>query len=323
MATYLDGVLIASNSYTGSMLTAPALTGMRLGSSFYAGTNFQGEIDDVSVFNRQLTPSEIAKLAGVSVADLGGGASMAFVQIPASTFTMGSPADESNRSSSEGPQHQVSISRAFLMATTEVTQAQYKAVTEVNPSYFTGDLSRPVEQVSWFDAVNFCNALSVRLGCVPAYRNQAGATSIAVGDVVTCDWDANGYRLPTEAEWEGSYRGNSTTAYFWGGSIDGAYCWYSTNSGATTHVPGTSRPNSNRLYDMAGNVWEWCWDWYATQYESGSAADPRGPSSGSGRVYRGGSIDNGAEYCRAAWRNGVSPTYKSRWTGFRVVKNAN
>ncbi|MEK7677240.1 MAG: SUMF1/EgtB/PvdO family nonheme iron enzyme [Verrucomicrobiota bacterium] len=226
------------------------------------------------------------------------------VLIPAGTFTMGSPANETDRYSDEGPQTQVTISGGFWMGKHEVTQGEYLDVMGSNPSYFKGDTNRPVEQVSWVDATNFCARLTAR---------ERAAGRLGASDV---------YRLPTEAEWEYGARAGSTTRFSYGddpGYVKlGDYAWFSGNSGSTTHPVGLKLPNAWGLHDMSGNVWEWCLDWYGS-YPGGSLTDPRGPATGSNRVDRGGGWGGGGRGCRSAYRNGDTPDSRNGDLGFRVV----
>jgi len=240
------------------------------------------------------------------------GAVPRMVEIPAGSFMMGSPSSEGNRESDER-QHRVEITQGFMLSSTEVTQAQYEFVTGSNP----GDVKsadRPVEQVSWLDAVQFCNTLSAREDLSPAYRIS--------GDSVTWDHLANGYRLLTEAEWEYSCRAGTTTAYCTGGGESDLTRagWYSGNAGNETHPVGKKKPNAWSLYDMHGNVWEWCWDWYGED-GSESQSDPRGAAGGSGRVVRGGGWDADARYCRSADRSWLAPSSKLYALGFRVARS--
>jgi formylglycine-generating enzyme required for sulfatase activity len=180
------------------------------------------------------------------------------------------------------------------MDATEVTQADYEALMGVNPSDFEGDGERPVEQVTWYDAVLYCNARSKRDGLEPVYQYASikkGDDGECIGLVkLTIDFSKNGYRLPTEAEWEYACRAGTTTEYYWGDDMDGAYAWCE-NAGGKTQPVGTKKPNAWGLYDMIGNVWEWCHDWYAEDYYAGSRVkNPRGPNKkGVCRVIRGGS----------------------------------
>ncbi|MEW6267496.1 MAG: SUMF1/EgtB/PvdO family nonheme iron enzyme [Thermodesulfobacteriota bacterium] len=221
-----------------------------------------------------------------------------FVLIPSGTFTMGSPSSESGRDDDE-TQHQVTISRPFYMQTTEVTQGQWRSVMGSNPSHFKncGD-DCPVESVSWNDAQEFIGRLNAKEG-------------------------GNKYRLPSEAEWEYAARAGSRTAYSFGESQSelGQYAWYDGNSGGQTHPVGRKRPNAWGFYDMHGNVWEWCQDWYGV-YPSGAVTDPQGPSSGSDRVHRGGSWLSYAQYCRSAFRAGLVPGDRFNLLGFRLVRRA-
>ena len=230
------------------------------------------------------------------------------VSLPAGRFRMGSPAGEEGRDSDE-THHEVVLSRGFLIGETEVTQAEYAAVVGANPSGFQ-DLDRPVEQVSWFDAVSFCNALSRRVGLEKAY--------VVNGTQVT--WkglSCPGFRLPTEAEWEYACRAGTTGARY--GDLDDV-AWYDGNSRSTTHPVRRKQPNAWGLYDTLGNVFEWCWDWYAS-YPSGVVTDPVGPASGSGRVDRGGSWGYGAQYARAASRIIYDPDYRGDYLGFRLARS--
>ncbi|MBF0529232.1 MAG: formylglycine-generating enzyme family protein [Deltaproteobacteria bacterium] len=219
-----------------------------------------------------------------------------FVLIQPGTFTMGSPPSEEWRSSDE-TQHQVAISQAFYMQTTEVTQGQWKAVMGSNPSKFVdcGD-DCPVEQVSWNDVQEFIRGLNSKEG-------------------------GGRYRLPTEAEWEYAARAGSRTAFYFGESAADLveHSWHDRNSGDKTHRVGTKRPNAWGLYDMYGNVWEWCQDWYGN-YPSKPVTDPQGSSNGAFRVYRGGSWDLGQRSCRSAGRGRHEPGYRSYFHGFRLVR---
>lgn len=228
---------------------------------------------------------------------------MKFVLIPAGTFTMGSPSNEPSRKSDE-TQHQVTISRSFHMQTTVVTQGQWKAVMGSNPSYFSscGD-DCPVEQVSWDDAQEFIRKLN----------RQEGTDK---------------YRLPTEAEWEYAARAGTTTPFNTGNCLsteqanyDGNYplsgCPKGENRRRTVRV-GSFSPDAWGLYDMHGNVWQWCQDWYGS-YPSGSVTDPAGPSSGSYRIFRGGGWDmGGASGCRSA-RRAIWPGYRPGRSPFPAI----
>ena len=232
------------------------------------------------------------------------------VRIAPGELWMGSPSGEEDRRSNE-TRHRVSITQGFAIGTTEVTQALYEAVMGENPSRFKGGRN-PVEQVSWHDAVKLCNRLSEQEGLQPAYRIS--------GETVTWDRTANGYRLPTEAEWEYAARGGGEQVY--SGSNDiGDVGWYSSNSGERTHEVGGKQANGWGLYDMTGNVWEWVWDWYGS-YPSGAVTDPVGPSTGSSRVYRGGSWYRSPGSARVAYRSRIVPGLRGSYLGFRLARSS-
>jgi len=229
---------------------------------------------------------------------------MSFVRIPRGSFIMGSPEHERNRRTDE-QQHEVTISRDYYLGTYEVTQAQYEQLIGDNPSRFQperlgGDNAlNPVETVSWDDAVEFCRRLSE----LPEEK--------AAGRV---------YRLPTEAEWEYACRAGSETAYSFGETPDSLaeYGWFDDNSGKRTQPVGQKLPNAWGLYDMHGNVWEWCADWKG-DYPSGAVTAPVGPADGEARVARGGCWMYVASLCRSAGRYAYPPSYRYRNVGFRVV----
>jgi formylglycine-generating enzyme required for sulfatase activity len=218
--------------------------------------------------------------------------------IPAGEFVMGDPDSGSVLSPPEEPQHEVRITQSFYLGVTEVTQEQYAKVMAKNPSKFKDD-SNPVDTASWTEAVEFCKRLSA----------QEGKT----------------YRLPTEAEWEYACRAGTTTAYSFGDDAAslGEYAWYDENSDRRTHSVGEKKPNAWGLYDMHGNVSEWCQDMYA-EYTSDAVTDPVGTYGLTNRVDRGGSWFDSARNCRSAYRNAI--TMGSRrgprlgMRGFRVAQ---
>jgi formylglycine-generating enzyme required for sulfatase activity len=247
-----------------------------------------------------------------------------FVKINGGTFTMGSPANEAGRESWGGDetQHQVTVS-GFYLGKYEVTQRGYAAIMGTNPSYFKGD-NLPVENVSWYDAVEYCNARSRTEGLTPGY------TISGSGDNRTVTWNrnVNGYRLPTEAEWEYACRAGTTTPFSTGSNIttnQANYRNYPYNGNAKgtyreeTVAVGSFAANVWGLYDMHGNVWEWCWDWYGN-YGSGSQTDPMGASSGTYRVARGGSWGYDGQYLRSAWRFILTPSRRDYYLGFRLAR---
>ena len=196
------------------------------------------------------------------------------VLVKAGTFTMGSPTNESGRDNDE-VRRQVTLTQDFYLGKYPITQAQYQAVMGNNPSYFSGD-SRPVERVNWYDANDFCQAV--------------------------------GGRLPTEAEWEFAARGgNKSNGYIYSGSNTvGDVAWYWGNSSSGTKPVGQKYPNDIGLYDMSGNVYEWCNDWYGS-YPAEAVTNPAGPSTGDYRVLRGGNWRAYPQYCRVAHRGYFSP----------------
>jgi formylglycine-generating enzyme required for sulfatase activity len=168
--------------------------------------------------------------------------------------------------------------------------------------------------VNWYEAVEYCNRLSLKEGLTPAYRGS--------GDSIVCDFNATGYRLPTEAEWEYAAKAgnkNYLSYEYSGGNSVERVAWHSGNSGNSTHPVGTKQPNDLGLYDMSGNVWEWCWDWYGS-YSGGSQTDPRGASSGTSRVVRGGSWNSDAASVRSAIRRYNPPSNRRDYLGFRLVR---
>jgi formylglycine-generating enzyme required for sulfatase activity len=247
--------------------------------------------------------------------------------IPRGEFLMGSDASDPDARSYEkvnGQKHRVEITRPFYLGVYEVTQGEYKAVMGTNPSWFsaTGEGSSkvagmdtdrfPVEQVLWLDAIAFCNKLSEREGLKPCYT--------ATGELLV---SGTGYRLPTEAEWEYACRAGpgGTGVYSFsnsGGRLDN-FAWYSGNSGNTTHAVGQKSANAFGLYDMHGNVWEWCQDWYdAGYYAKSPAADPQNSAQAASRVGRGGSWSSPPQVCRSASRGRFTPDCRSDYLGFRV-----
>jgi formylglycine-generating enzyme required for sulfatase activity len=221
-----------------------------------------------------------------------------FVWIPPGTFVMGSPPTEEGRDSDE-IQHTVTLTQGFWLSDHETTQAEYQTVMGNNPSGFQAD-TLPVESVSWEDAVLYCQKLTER-------ERAAGRITAQ-----------QAYRLPTEAEWEYAARAGTTAARH--GELD-AIAWWSGNSGNQAHPVKQKLPNAWGLHDMLGNVLEWCGGRYGA-YSTGSLTDPTGPSSGSDRVYRGGSWYADGRFCRSANRNSVSPSNRGNLLGFRPALSA-
>jgi formylglycine-generating enzyme required for sulfatase activity len=230
---------------------------------------------------------------------LPGEVEMEFCRIPAGSFQMGSPENEEGRERGEGPQRRVTISNPFLMGKFEITHAQWKAVTGKIRNYAGFDGSNydaPMQTTSW----NECKAFVDKVN------------GLGIGR----------FRLPTEAEWEYACRAGTTTRYFWGEDSDltgiDQYAWYDENSNGEAHDAGEKKPNPWGLYDMAGNVYEWCQDWYGP-YPSEAETDPKGPATGSAKVFRGGEWFNPAENCRSAFRGSFGPSEGLYFGGLRLV----
>ena len=221
------------------------------------------------------------------------GVSFDMMMVKAGTFTMGATSEMKDPEPDEKPTHQVTLTNDYYIGKTEVTQALWMAVMGNNPSYFIGD-NLPVESVSWNDCQKFISKLNSLTG--------------------------QNFRLPTEAEWEFAARGgNNSNHYQYSGSNElGDVAWYVGNSGDTTHVVATKQPNELGIYDMSGNVWEWCSDWFGN-YSSSSLTNPTGPNSGSYRVLRGGGWSSLARNCRSSYRHGVAPGNGSLDDGLRLV----
>jgi formylglycine-generating enzyme required for sulfatase activity len=285
----------------------------------------------ISVTNKNQLFGRISELVQAMVNEIAGGSTSAQMPIPANfvrveggTFQMGDPNDYDNR---DRPVHTVTV-RSFSISKYEVTQKEWYEIMGttvrqqrdmVDKSYTMngeGD-NYPMYYVNWYEAVEYCNRRSVKEGLTSAYRGS--------GNSITCDWNANGYRLPTDAEWEFAAKGGTkeylTTEYSGSNSV-GAVAWYDGNSGGSMYPVGTKAPNSLGIYDMSGNISEWCWDWYGG-YSSGSQTDPRGPVSGTLRVGRGGSWINSAAAVRSAKRGDFYPSFRNSTMGFRLVRSLN
>jgi len=240
------------------------------------------------------------------------GAPTEMVRIPEGRFQMGDAQEP------DAKPHPVTVS-AFLMDKNLVTQEQYEKAMGDNPSRWKG-ANNPVEQVRWSDAVRFCNKRSEKEGLRPCYDLKTWK----------CDFNAAGYRLPTEAEWEYACRAGASTAYFFGDDPSklGEYGWYDKNSGGHPRPVGQKQPNAWGLYDMCGNLWEWCNDFYKVDYYGESPlTDPKGPEGGPTKVVRGGAWRFSAERCRAGYRYNENPGYADVCFGydiygFRCVRKA-
>ena len=232
------------------------------------------------------------------------------LRVEGGSFQMGSTNGETN----ESPVHSVTVS-SFYIGKYPVTQKEWFEIMGSNPSYFKGD-KRPIESIDWYQAIDFCNKLSQKEGLTPAYK-------VSLHTYISCNWQADGYRLPTEAEWEFAARGgNLSKGYEYSGS-DYTYevGWNEDNSRKETKTIGMKKANELGIYDMSGNVWEWCWD-YEAKYSSESQTNPKGASTGSYRVVRGGSWSNYDKYCRVANRCSSYPESSSRSLGFRLARTS-
>ena len=244
-----------------------------------------------------------------------------FVKIPAGTFMMGSTPSEAGHYPDEF-QHEVTISKSFLFGVTEVSQAQWEKVMGFNPSHFSGCPDCPVEMVSWPDVIRFCNRLSEIEGLKQCYVGQ--------GNTFSWDYSCDGYRLPTEAEWEFAVRGKTTTVYSLGDCITTDQANFNGQSPLSGCPAGESRgktmpvysfkPNPSGLYNVHGNVWEWVWDWWDKDYPRNSVTDPRGPASSNKRVNRGGSYLHGGKLARTALRDFNVDLDKIPQLGFRLAR---
>ena len=256
-----------------------------------------------SAGSSQTAPQPITTKTGVEM-----------VLVPAGEFVMGDDRAEDD----EKPAHRVRLS-PFSIDVTEVTQESFERLMGRNPSQFPG-ADRPVDQVSWHDAVQYCNMRSLREGLSPCYDPAT----------LQCDFGADGYRLPTEAEWEYACRAGTATSWSFGDDPARAtgHAWLKDNAKGTTHPVRRKPPNPWGLYDVHGNLAEWCNDYYRETYESEEeATDPRGPVEGENRVVRGGCWATGADRSRSSARDGESPAFvdvcfRRDAYGFRCVRRA-
>jgi formylglycine-generating enzyme required for sulfatase activity len=260
------------------------------------------------------------------------------VSIPAGTFQRGDTNTNLFNlwSGGSSPLHSVTLNYAFTMSQTLVTQKQYRTVMDTNPAYYDSGNTWPVENVSWYDAALFCNALSklARTDTVYTFTSITGTPGAGCSGLgnLNIDYTKKGYRLPTEAEWEYACRAGTTTDYYWERNypptsnadslaIDSNAVWHFDSPNGTQQV-ATRKPNAWGLYDMSGNVLEWCNDWYGS-YSSAAVTNPTGPTSGIFRVLRGGSwLSSSASDLCAAYRGSDGPEFWYSYYGFRVVCGA-
>ncbi|MFC1552900.1 SUMF1/EgtB/PvdO family nonheme iron enzyme [Candidatus Latescibacterota bacterium] len=337
---YLYRLSVAGTAISKKMLLLDGGIGSGVGASYVAESVYNSGIKNaakiaegttytVTIIHDSIIPYEET---GVSVAEgqtldfvvslIGGPIvinGITFVTIPGGSFHMGDI--QGGGYSIERPVHDVTLS-AFEMSIYEITQEQYSSIIGTNPSSFSGT-NLPVERVTWYDAVKFCNALSEAAGLDRCYDESTWE----------CDFSKNGYRLPTEAEWEYACRAGTETKFYTGNNLSSddrtstdldTAGWYLNNWGDEnnkTHTVGAKVPNAFLLYDMHGNVGEWCNDWFGSTYYSNSpSTDPTGPSNGSVRVVRNSGWRSFAAGCRSATRGGAVQSYSDDFVGFRVVR---
>ena len=255
-----------------------------------------------------------------------------FVYVPGGTFTMGDT--RGGGLDNELPTHSVTLN-SFYIGKYELTQAEYSQYLQPGSSWTSNDglgNNYPAYYVSWYAILKYCNLRSMDEGLTPVYSISGSTNPAAWGTVPTsynstwnaaiCNWSANGYRLPTEAEWEYAARGATNNPdYLYSGSDDvGTVAWYEGNNSTYGSKPvGTKGPNGIGTYDMSGNLWEWCWDWYSG-YSSSPSSNPTGPTSGTGRIGRSGRWSNSANSCRVAYRLYINPYSSDYGVGFRVCR---
>ncbi|UCC76820.1 MAG: SUMF1/EgtB/PvdO family nonheme iron enzyme [Anaerolineales bacterium] len=240
------------------------------------------------------------------------------ILVEAGSFEMGSAQGYDD----EQPAHTVYVTRPFLISRHKVTFEEYDRFCDDTPGRMrlddrgSGRGKRPVFGVTWYDAIAYCNLLSEKEGLTPCYSGK--------GKVTKCDFSASGYRLPTEAEWEYAAGGGPLGAgYLYAGSNEAdEVAWYRENSNDMAHAVGLKKPNELGLFDMSGNGWEWCWDWYDEDYYASSPAeDPMGPASGRDRSRRASDWQQGADTLRVTFRSADTPSYRGS-NGFRLVRTA-
>jgi formylglycine-generating enzyme required for sulfatase activity len=332
---------ISADGGTTFAVPASTLSG-HVGAAVVLGNNRKITWNAGADWNNQLSNTVKFRVTASDVAPVGN-----MVFISGGTFQMGDALD----GLSNAPVHSVYVS-GFYLQNTEVTKAQWDAVAnwaaangyDINAAGGSGKAANhPVHYVTWYEVVKYCNARSQMENLTPCYTSGDSTYKTGTDAGVVCNWSASGYRLPTEAEWEKAARGGLSGKRFpWGDIINHSYANYyngsysyespqnqgyhpTYNDGVTPYTSpvGSFPANGYGLYDMAGNLWEWCWDWYGSSYYSTSpGTDPRGPASGSYRVYRGGGWSYYALSCRVAYRGSISPTDSNYGIGFRPARSS-
>lgn len=242
-----------------------------------------------------------------------------FARIPGSTFLMGCPLAQSGCDADE-IEHGVTLSHDFYVGVAEVTQSEFEAVMGYNPSFFTacGGFC-PVEQVTWHEAAAFANGISDALGASACYSCSGSGGELSC-EVAVNPYDCDGYRLLTEAEWEGAARCGENSLYAGSDNVDDVG-WVLENAGDSSHAVASLAPNGCGLYDMSGNVWEWTQDWYDL-YSAGPATNPMGPEEGASRVGRGGGWNVAAPDAVVFHRSHTDPLAAYSFLGFRIARSA-
>ena len=249
-------------------------------------------------------------------------------KIPAGEFMMGASGNDEDASTDEGPQHEVRLTNDFLISKFEVTSAQFNSVMNTGKPATVTQLAEQTEQssgpvpisgITWFEAIRFCNQLSILQGLQPYYEIHGSDETVSI------QRGSDGFRLPTEAEWEYACRAGTQTPWHFGDSADNLsdFAWHADNSNGLVQPVGQKQPNAFGLHDMLGNVPEWCWDRFDEEYYLRSeAVNPPGSTKGDQRVFRGGGVDNRAAQLRSSTRNPLGMQYGfSNGVGIRIARN--
>ena len=261
-------------------------------------------------------------------------AATSWPQLPRGSFVMGSPASDPCREpwSSRETAHRVTLSTAFAISPFETTRQEFASLMGYAAQANAACPNCPVAELSWHEAAGYCNRLSERAGLVPCYRCSGAAAELQCAAESAYEgalfYNCPGYRLPTEAEWEYAYRAATSSDAYWGAVEDctssanaDAHAWYLNNSAGQSHAVGTMQANPWGLFDLAGNVWEWCNDWHEDELGALATVNPSGATSGTHRVTRGGSFDDRVQQLRAAMRDSQLPAQRRAYVGFRCVRS--